>query len=331
MPWLLAAVFSLLIAGSPAFAAIWPEVWREHKRVKVEPVVVADRPLWLEFEGEEAEKAVYDGPAGKFTATAWRLKDSTAALAWYQAIRPANAVPVRGALLASTTPGSQLVAHQNHVLLFEGWRPLDREMAALYQALSGAMRSGGGLPMLPSFIPDEGKVRNSERYLLGITSLERFEPRIPPVLAGFEDGAEAQYVKYRTSAGEVAVTVFHYPTPQIAKKRLTAFEARQGWAVRRDGALVAVAPEIDNPQAILPVLEKVKWGVQGMWNQATKPPPMPNVAGMLVAIFELTGLLLAACVAGGLLFAWLWIYQRRKDARETGNESPILFLRIEDR
>ena len=82
------------------------------------------------------------------------------------------------------------LALKNYVFLFEGWRPLDRELQELEKALPG-MRSGGGLPRLPSFLPDKNRIRNSERYITGVESLSRFESRISPMLVGFENGAEA--------------------------------------------------------------------------------------------------------------------------------------------
>jgi hypothetical protein len=49
---------------------------------------------------------------------------------------------------------------------------------------------------------------------------------------------------------------------------------------------------------------------------------------MLLAIFELTGVLLLVCVGGGVLFAILWKYLRRRDAAIQGSESTMTFLRI---
>ncbi len=132
-----------LFALLPLSAQIWPDPWQGSKREKVEAVVPKEPQLWAEFGGEAAERAVYNGPVGKFEATAYRMQDATGALSLYQAIRPENAVPVRGAATVATTPGSQVMAHQNYVFVFEGWRPLDAEMAELYKSLP-RMRAGGG-------------------------------------------------------------------------------------------------------------------------------------------------------------------------------------------
>jgi len=58
---------------------------------------------------------------------------------------------------------------------------------------------------------------------------------------------------------------------------------------------------------------------------------MPNVGGMLVAIFELTGVLLLACLGGGILFASLWILLRRRHLRADGSEDTMTVLSLSDR
>src|SRR5512145_620765 len=116
-------ILFLAVAAS-ASAQVWPETWGASRRLDAAPLAVEDAALWAEYQGEAAERATYTGPMGKFTATAWRLNDATAALAFYQAFRPAKAIPVTGALAVSLLPSGQILAHDNYVLMFEGWRPL---------------------------------------------------------------------------------------------------------------------------------------------------------------------------------------------------------------
>ncbi len=322
-----AALFILSVGAASAQAAVWPAAWGEHTRAKVQPVAISDAGLWAEYEGEEAEKVLFKSPIGPFGATAWRLRDSTSALAWYYFTRPANCTPVRNTQAACTTPGMAAMALKNYVLLFEGWRPLDRELAELEKTLPG-MRSGGGFPNLPGFLPDKNRIRNSERYVVGVESLARFEPRISPFLVGFEDGAEAVRAVYKTSAGDLGVTLLSYPTPQLARKKQAGFEGQQGWAVKRSGTLIAVIPQQVDASAAASVLGGIEWDMTFMWNQATKAPPMPDVAGMLIAIFELTGLLLVICIGGGILVAGLYYFSRARERASGLGEGTITLLKI---
>lgn len=324
---------AILVVGLPVVAQgsreLWPGKWREHTRVKVEPLTPPDPSLFAEFGGDATEKALYSGPAGKFTACAYRLLDSTGALALYQAMRPETAIPLRGSLMGSTTPGSMFVVYQNYLLVFEGWRPTSAEFKELWEKLPG-LRSGGGLPVLAGYLPEKGLVRNSERYVLGPGSLSKFQPQFPPILAGFELGGEAQAGRFRAPEGEMNLLIFSYPTPQIARERLKEFEKQPGWAAKRSGSYVAVVPDAVNRPAAEALLAGINYHQNFVWNEATKPPPMPDVGGMLVAIFELTGLLLVLCVGGGVLLAVLWVYLRRRAARLSGSEATMITLHLED-
>lgn len=322
---LASSVLLIALAAPGVRAAVWPEKWGEHTRAKAEPVAISDLAMWAEFEGEEAETARFNSPIGAFRATAWRLRDSTSALAWYYFTRPANCTPVRNAQTSCTTPGQAALALKNYVFLFEGWRPLERELLELEKILP-KMRSGGGLPKLPGYLPDRNRIRNSERYIIGVESLSRFESRISPMLVGFENGAEGVSVSYHSPAGDLQVTVFDYPTPQLARKIFAGFEKQQGWAVKRTGTLIAVIPQQVDAKAAATVLDGIEWDVNFMWNEATKAPPMPDVAGMLIAIIQLTGLLLVVCIGGGIAVAGLYYMSRKRDRAMRHTESTMTFL-----
>lgn len=323
-------VRSLILLAALACAAsaqIWPEDWQGSRRVKTGPAAIQDRMLWVETSGEESESAVYDGPVGRFSAAAWRLKDATSALAWYQANRPAGCTPARGSITLCTTPGVQVQALQNYVLRFEGWRPLAHEMKALESSLP-RLRSGGGLPLLPGYLPEQGRVRGSERYILGLHSLQTVLPSFPPTLAGFEEGAEAQYGKIRAGAVELDYIVFYFHTPQLARTKLAEFEKQPGWLLKRSGPMVAVIPGGAAVQGATAILEPLEWKAQVVENTPGSLPRMPNVAGMLVAIFELTGVLLAVCLGGGILFASFWVYLRRRRVRLAGSDDEMIVLQL---
>lgn len=351
---LIFSIVAVLCLGLPAAGAVWPEQWGERKLTQSEPVAVTDSDLWAEFQGEAAETASYRGAAGAVRATAWRLLDATSALAWYQHIRPESCAPARDSFTLCTTGGSryvqkvppaepgapptfvtgaassaQYMAVKNYVLAIEGWRPQPKDVDALVALLPNA-RSGGGLPQLPTLLPEKGRVRNSERYVMGVQSLTKYEPRIPAILAGFEDGAEAQVARFNTPAGEVALTLFHYPSPQLARKYLPGFEKQPGFVVKRSGTMIAVVPGGHDPAKLEGILSPVEWHISFIWNQATKALPMPDVAGMLIGIFELTGLLLVVCVGGGVAFAGVWILLRRRQNRLQGADSSFIALHLGD-
>jgi hypothetical protein len=328
---LCAIALVLLAASFPVSAEnIWPEKWRDNLRQKVAPVAVTDAQLWAEYMGEAAEKAVYSGPAGVFSATAYRLKDSTSALGWYEFLRPENAVPVRDTFGVSTTPGAQFLLHQNYVLVFEGWRPLEKEVDALSKVLP-KLRTGGGLPVLARCLPETGRVRNSERYVIGLRSLDLFANQIPGPLAGFEGGAEATVARYKTPSGDLLLALFQYPTPAIARDRVASFQKQSGWQVKRTGPLIAVIPAQPgislNAAAATPLFDAIQWDLEFTWYESAKRTPPPNVAALLVGAIELTGVLLLAMFLGGIVCASIGVWIRRRGLKD-GEEPGMITLNL---
>jgi hypothetical protein len=328
----LGAIAALIFATCFSISAesIWPEKWRENLRQKAVPVVVADARLWAEFGGEAAEKAVYSGPAGRFDATAYRLKDSTSALAWYEFLRPENAVPAHDTFGLSTTPGSEFALHQNYVLVFEGWRPLEKEMDALYKRLP-KLRSAGGLPVLARCLPETGRVRNSERYVIGLRSLELFANQIPGAMVGFEGGAEVTLARYKTASGDVLLALFEYPTPQIARDRFASFQKQAGWQVKRTGPLIAVIPAQPgislDAAAAKPLFDAIQWDLDFTWYETAKRTAPPNVAAMLLGAIKLTAVLLLAMFLGGIVCASIGVWIRRRGLKD-GEEPGMITLNL---
>lgn len=345
---------AILLAVVPAFGAVWPAQWQDKQLVTSEPLTVADRELWSEFQGDAAETAIYRGPRGTIRATAWRLSDMTSAFAWYLQVRPSNCVPIgesasscnsgggqylqkipsptpggEPVMVTGTAPSAQYIVVKNYVLALEGARPAAKDIEALEAALPKT-RAGGGMPKLPSLLPEKNRLRNSERYIMGVQSLAKYEPRIPAILMGFEDGAEAQVARYKTPAGEVAMTLVHYASPQLARKYQPGFEQQPGFVVKRSGTMIAVIPGGHNAETLAGILKPVEWRVTFVWNEATKALPMPDVAGMLISIFQLTGLLLLICVGGGLAFAAFWIILRRRQAKMGTADSSFIALHISE-
>jgi hypothetical protein len=318
----------LLLAAASAWAGIWPDAWHGSKKLSSSPLEPEDPMLWAEYGGEAAERAIYNGPVGRFAASAWRLQDATGALAWYQALRPPNCTPVRGSITSCVTPGGLMLARLNYVFFFEGWRPLPVEVEELAR-LAPQMRSGGGLPYLPGYLPDQGLVRNSERYLLGVHSLQKFLPWFPPAIAGFEDGAEAQAAKLQLGSTTTDYAIFYFHTPQLARIKEAEFRKQPGWLVKRSFVLVAVFPPGAPESLAKPILDALEWKAEVVRNEAVSPPPAPDVPGLLIGIFKLTGVLLLICIGGGAVFAFFAALARRRRVRLYGNDDPYTVIRID--
>lgn len=313
----------LLLLPAAALAAVWPEQIGAYRRAASAAAAPAPRALWDEYGFQEGEKAQYESDKGKFTATAYRLQDPTGAMAAFQWQRPAGARPSRLAELAVETPDSTLMAYGNYLFVFEGYRPSVEEITPVLQSLKNVDTSA--LPVLTSYLPSSNLVPNSERYVLGPEALDQFEPRIPPSVAAFHMGAEAQLGRFRSPGGELKLAIFNYPTPQIAAQRAGAFQNIPEAMVKRSGPLVALVIAPPDPDAAERLLALIRYQAAVTMSEYV-PTQRDNIGDLVVNAFVLTGILLVFCTVAGLVFAGA----RLAMTREQGGESMIQ-LHLRDR
>jgi hypothetical protein len=300
------------------FAAVWPDHFGTAKLVGAAPAGVSDRKLWDEYGFRSAETARYEGGGRKFTATAYKLQDSTAALGAFEWQRPANAGPGKAGPLSAETADGLMMAHGNYLLVIAGYRPPAAEMTAVAEQLSGVEMAP--LPNLPGFMPAENLVPNSQRYVLGPEALARFVPGVPPSVAAFHMGAEAQVASYRDPSGELRLALFSYPTPQLAMQRHEAFSKLSGVMAKRSGPLVAVVLQPANADAAEVLLAKVRY--QGIVTMSEHiPTARDNIGNLVINAFKLIGILLLFATASGLAFAAVRMIGLR--GKKTGEDLMI--------
>ena len=307
----------LAILATSAHAELLPERFGNYTRDAMKPITVADRPIWDEYGFDAAEQATYKSGTNRMEATAYRLKDPTGALAVFEWLRPAEATPLKLAAYAAAYGNSSLILMGNYVLSFEGNRPTPADLKQIFIYLPKYDQSS--LPSLRNNVPVNHLIANSERYVLGPAALQKFEPRIAPSLAAFHLGAEAQLARYQTKNGESQLAIFTYPTPQMARERLDAFQKIAGVIAKRSGPLVAVIvspPDADDAERLL---SQVKFEPEIIWNQKI-PEPQGNAGDMLMGISVLSAVLIGLSVLFGFFLGGFRVALARfgiGSARET--------------
>jgi hypothetical protein len=316
-------VLALLILATTAQAAIWPEQWWEYNRQSIQPVAVTDKTVWDEYGLDLAETAQYDDGKVHFKATGYRLRDSTSALAAFQWLRPGDWRASEVTDLAATNGRDTLFTQGNYLILLEGHLPDAEKMDILYVQLSRMERSS--LPPLATYLPAQGLVAGSQRYVIGPASLEKFEPRIPPSIAAFHLGAEAQLGRY---ADGTSLAVFNYPTPAMAKTAIERFRQVPGALAKRSGPMVAVvfSPNADGAERLL---ARINYKAFVSWDENPNAPPQENAGDLILGIFRLIGALILAIGAGGLLIGLVKFLGRRYLGWHDHGD-PMLQLHIDD-
>ena len=308
-------------------AAIWPDQLGPFTKASSKPAEVADQAVWQEYGLQETEQAEYASGGQHFTATAYRLKDPTGALAAFQWQSPADAKHSSIGEHAVQSPALTLVAFHNYLFRFDGRQPEVAELTEMFGRLARLDRSP--LPTLPGFLPAQGLIPNSERYVLGPASLAAFEPRISASLAAFQLGSEAQLAKYKTKSGEMALAIFTFPTPILARDRVAAFSKLPGAVMKRSGPLVALILPPADKDAAEQLLGKVNYEVNVSWTEYV-PSARDNIGNLILGIFRLTGVLLLFCLGAGLVFGGLSAL-RRRIFKQWGIDDSMIVLHLEDR
>ena len=286
----------LAVLATSAHAELLPERFGNYTRDAMKPVAIADRPIWDEYGFNAAEQATYKSGANQMVATAYRLKDPTGALAVFEWLRPAEATPLKLAEYAAAYGNNCLILMGNYVLSFQGNRPTPADLKQIFVYLPKYDQSS--LPALRGYVPANHLIANSERYVLGPAALQKFEPRIPPSVAAFHLGAEAQLARYKTRNGESQLAIFTYPTPQIARERLDAFQKIGGVVAKRSGPLVAVIVSPADADDAERLLALVKYEPEIVWSQKI-PTPQGNPGDMLMGICILAAVLIGLSVLFG--------------------------------
>lgn len=305
-------------------AAILPDTIGAFHRAPTQKLKLDDLPLWEEYGLKESESAAYENGNARFLVDAYRIQDTTGAMAAFQWQRPADSTPSTLAPMAAETSDSALLVHGNYVLHFVGRKPEPAELAALYDGLRNVDTTL--LPPLSQYLPAQGRIPNSERYVVGPDALQKFAPTIPPSVAGFHFGAEAQMGVFHTPKGDLKLAIFNYPTHQIAMQKEGDFTKIAGAMVKRSGPLVAIALSPPDPDAAERLLSQIRYEANVTRDEYV-PTRRDNIGNLVINAFELIGILLAFAVVSGFALGGFRALRRR--GRHGEEADALLTLHID--
>jgi hypothetical protein len=193
-------------------------------------------------------------------------------------------------------------------------------------ALTGSLHNVDStvFPILPGYLPS-GFIPNSERYILGPVSLQKFSPGIPPSVAGFHFGSEAQMGLFHSPKGDATMLIFNYPTPQIAMQRILEFQKLPGAVAKRSGPLVALVLDPPDPDYAETLLSQVRYQAQVTADEYV-PTRRDNIGDLVINAFVLIGILLAFAVISGFALGGYRALRRRSRHGEEADAMITLHL-----
>jgi hypothetical protein len=197
-----------------------------------------------------------------------------------------------------------------------------RQLQTLLELAGGPGPTPDQLRALPSALPQAGLIQGSEKYLLGMQSVERVLPAFKSELIGFSQGAEARLATYRSGEAKVKVLAVTYPTPQIARQRFLTMEKLlqvndpQVTAPvygKLTGSFVILAMNADSAKSATNVLDRFKATGYVTWNER-----YPGHDSLVVQVVKLVlaNIIFSFILAGFGLFGGILFFGSKYVARK---------------
>jgi hypothetical protein len=281
-----------------------------------------DQALWREYGLVQSQTS----KQGKLAMTTYHMKDVTGALAAWEWLRSAKGRSCTLAPFCTEDSMQTVVSDDNYVVVFEGAVPNKSQVDAVLNALPD--KRDTSLPAILTFLPQQGLVPNSARYVLGPASLQAFAPELASASPGFDQGAEAQVAEYTVgnNAAPVRLAIFYYPTPEMARLHAVHFKLLPGAHVKRSGVLVAVVFGPTTEAQADRLLSRVEYEAKITWNDSPPPSPIKPLFQLLINIAYLSLVLSGICLLAGLIYAGMRIYRRRFGTLEADESMTTLHL-----
>ena len=279
-------------------------------------------PILRENGTESVERLNYTNGADTLLVTLYRLKDASAAYGAYSFLRTPEMAGAKLTQHSSLSHDRALILTGNFVADISG-KDIQHKTADLKLLLAQISKQAeaGLYPSLWQYLPLDGIVSHSDRYILGPVALHNELPLAGDDWLGFSSGAEAELARYRLGGQELTLVLVEYPTPQIASKQLEALDqrfnlnrsgssAQDGRAVlfaRQTSSLVALVAGTRSQTIADTLFQNVKYHADLTWNEPSFSYTQPGWGTILVGIIFGTGILCVFALASGLAFGILRI------------------------
>lgn len=267
-----------------------------------------------------SETATYTRDDGrKLTVKAAKFKDATGAYGAFTFYRQSAMKTERIGTKAASAK-QRILFFRDNVLVDANFDRLTEMSAAELRELAGLLPAAKGaaanLPNMPEYLPKNGAVENSAKYILGPQALLAAKVPLTPEQVDFSHDPEILLQDYSSPSGPLTLLVLQYPTPQIAGERLRALQSAAQSApnkllVRRSGPLVDIVTGAVGSDEAQKLLTSVNYEAEVTWNEATSLSKRDNIGNLILAVFALIGILLLVSLILGLFFGGIRILAQR--------------------
>jgi len=287
----------------------------------VDSLLGQDSAAFREYILKSIEQRTYTQGGQSVSITLYRLRDPSSAYGAYTFLRNDSLSPVDLGSYASTSTDRALIVVGEMLLDVtvpaKQPRPTDADLKQLADTLD-KRADHTPYPFIGEHLPVKGRVRNSERYVIGPLSLAHFVPLGTDDWAGFDHSAETILAHYQVSGKDETLLITSYPTQQIAAfefaRMLRRFTFDPPGAVppgqtvlfgKRVSSFIAVVANAPSQQAANKVLDQVTYASNVTWDEPKQTLTEPGISSMIVEAFLGTGAIMVFAVAAGIGFGGL--------------------------
>jgi hypothetical protein len=234
--------------------------------------------------------------------------------------------------------GDQGASAGEHILFYRGNVMVDatfgrqsvmsaaelRELAGLLPRPSG---NTGNLPTFIEFMPRQGYIRHTQKYVMGPAALNALGAPVTADLVDFGTSAEVSMARYSTSSGEATLTLISYPTPQLAADHLKRIDAAHQIAApqpgvatiessgsffdKRTGPIIAVVTGPVSDSDAKSLLGMVNWEANVTWNTPAANQQVKDLTQLILNIVVLCAILSVLAIIAGFAFGGFRILMKR--------------------
>jgi hypothetical protein len=317
--------------GLPADFAGWQMKSEVTRSTDAAVVDATNAPVLKEYGLQRLEKAAYTRDDGRnLTIKAAVFDDASGA---YGAFTYYNSPD-----MGEEKIGGQAAFLNNRVLFYQGNVLVDAVFdkmsvmsAAQLRVLAGLLPQAegnkGNPPSLPTYLPKRGFEKNTAKYILGPVTLDRVGSPLPGPTVDFKSGAEVVIAKYGVNAGDAALMLIEYPTPQIAAEKLRQIDAshqvtRQQPGVAsildvgpffdtRTGPIVVIAGGPLSKSEARSLMSSISYDADVTWNENTYVTKKDNLANFLFNAIVLCGIVVGLALVAGVAFGGVRLLIKR--------------------
>jgi len=321
--------------------------WQIQDTPRLSDDVAAADPAYAavlkEYGFNELESATYTRPDRRLTVKAARFNDATGAYGAFTFYKSEGMETAKIGDLAASA-GAKVLFYRGNILVEASFDRVTAMSAAELRELAAALpqpaASNNKLPTLPTYLPRQGYVAHSAKYVAGPAGLASIHAPLPADVIDFERSAEVVLGRYSTSKGVASMVLIAYPTPQIAADRLRAIESWMktnacsppgscDFFGKRSGPIVAVVSGAATPSEAQALLAGISYDADVTWNQATSLSKRENIGNLIIAAFMLIGILMLIALVIGFAFGGLRVLLHRYfPTRWFGRPEDVEIIRL---